>query len=64
MRARLYHEAGFDTLDKIAALEPEELRKKLAEFIEERGFAGIAPTPKEAAHSVTLARALPRLVEY
>ncbi len=63
-RTRLYHEAGFDTLDKIAAVEPEKLRQKLAEFIEKSGFEGIAPTPKEAAHSVALARHLPRLVVY
>lgn len=64
VRAHLYHEAGFDTLEKIAAMEPEALRQKLVEFIEKSGFDGVPPTPKEAAHTVALARHLPRLVEY
>jgi hypothetical protein len=64
VRARLFHNAGLDTLDKIAALEPEQVRQALVEYIERTGFPGIPSTPKEAAHSVTLARYLPRLVEY
>jgi len=64
IRARLFHNAGLDTLDKIAAKEPEQVRQVLIEYIERIGFPGIPPTPKEAAHSVTLARYLPRLVEY
>ena len=64
VRARLFHNAGLDTIDKIAALEPEEVRKILIEYIERTGFPGIPSTPKEATHSVMLARYLPRLVEY
>jgi hypothetical protein len=64
IRARLFHEAGLDTLDKIAALEPETVRQILTEYIDRSGFPGIPSTPKEAAHSVVLARYLPRLVEY
>jgi hypothetical protein len=32
--------------------------------VEATGFPGIAPTPKEAAFTVTAARALPRIVEW
>lgn len=64
IRARLFHEAGLDTLDKIAALEPEAVCQKLIQFIARKGFPGIPPTPKEAVHSVIVARHLPRLVEY
>lgn len=64
VRARLFHNAGLDTLDKIAAMEPEEVRTILIEYIDRTGFPGIPSTPKEAAHSVMLARYLPRLVEY
>jgi len=56
IRARLFHNAGLDTLDKIAALEPEQVRQVSIE--------GIPSTPKEAAHSVMLAPYLPHLVEY
>lgn len=64
VRARLFHNAGLDTLEKIAALQPEEVREIQIEYIERTGFPGIPSTPKEAAHSVILARYLPRLVKY
>jgi hypothetical protein len=63
-RARLYYDGGFDTLDKIAASDPEELRAALAAFIEHTGFEGIAPLPKETQSTVASAQTLPRIVEY
>ena len=64
VRARLYHEAGFDTIDKMAACNPEEMRKILVDFIQKMGFKGIPPTPGEAKHTVTMAKYLKRLVQY
>ncbi len=64
IRARLYYDAGADTLDKLASWDPEELRVMLLAFVEETGFDGIAPLPKEAANAVATARRLPRLVSY
>lgn len=64
IRARLYYEAGTDTLEKIADWEPEALREMLIEFVEKTGFEGIAPLPKEAQHTVEKARQLPKIVEY
>ena len=32
VRARMYHDTGFDTLDKMAACDPAKLHKSLAEF--------------------------------
>jgi hypothetical protein len=64
VRARLFHDAGLDTLDKIAACEPEEVRRIQIEYIERTGFPGIPSTPREAANSVRMARYLPRIVEY
>ncbi len=64
IRARLYHDAGVDTLEKLAAWEPEALQERLAEFVERTGFDGIAPLPKEAAGAVAQARKLPQAVEY
>jgi hypothetical protein len=64
VRARLYHEASLDTLDKMAAIEPEELRQKLVVFVEHTGFDGIPPTPKEVANTVAMASHLPRIVGY
>jgi len=64
IRARLYYDAGIDTLDKLAGWEPEALRLYLVEFIEKTGFEGAAPLPKEVVNTVNDAKRLPRLVEY
>lgn len=64
VRARLYHEAGLDTIDKMAACDSAEIRKILADFIRKTGFKGIPPTPGEAQHTVTMAKYLKRLVQY
>lgn len=64
IRARLYYDAGFDTLDKIAAQDPEEMRSAIQQFVQRTGFDGIAPLPKEALHTVEAARKLPRLVTF
>ena len=64
IRARLYYEAGLDTLQKIAACDSEELRKKSANCIKKTGFKGIPPTPKEAQHTVDMAKYLKKYVEY
>ncbi len=63
-RARLYLDAGLDTMDRIAESSPEEIRQKLSEFIDRTGFDGSAPPIFEAAFSIKLARYLPRIVEY
>jgi hypothetical protein len=64
IRARLYHEAGLDTIDKMAACDSEEMRKILTDFIQKTGFSGIPPTPGEAKNTATMAKYLKRLVEY
>ena len=63
VRARLYHDAGL-TPEIIAEWEPEALRAMLVAWVEERGFDGIAPLPKEVQHLVEDARKLPTLVIY
>ena len=64
VRARLYHEAGFDTIDQMAACDPSEMRQRLADFIKKTGFKGIPPTPGEAQNTVTMAKYLKRIVQY
>jgi hypothetical protein len=63
-RARLYYDAGLDTLDKIAKWDPEEMQHMFVEFVERTEFDGAPPTPSEAAFAVKLAKYLPRIVEY
>lgn len=64
VRARLYLEAGIDTLEKAAACDPEALRRELVEFVERTGFEGLAPLPKEVQHFVRTAGELPKIVQY
>ncbi len=64
VRARLYYDAGIDTVEKIAALGPDELRAKVIQFIEESGFEGILTTPAEAKYTLEKARKLPRIIKY
>jgi hypothetical protein len=64
IRARLYCDAGVDTLEKMAQWDPKQLRAMLIEFVERTGFEGIAPLPKEARNAVKTAGELPRMVEY
>jgi predicted flap endonuclease-1-like 5' DNA nuclease len=63
-RARLFFDAGLDTMDKIAEWDPEEMRQTLIEFVDPTEFDGTPSTPSEAAFTVKLAKYLPRIVEY
>lgn len=64
VRARLYYDAGIDTVEKIAALEPEELREIVVDYVDESGFDGIPTLPAEAQFTVEKARQLTSIVEY
>lgn len=64
VRARLYYDAGVDTVEKLAAWEPEALQAMLAEWVARTGFDGIAPLPKEVRNGIAAARRLPKVVEY
>ena len=64
IRARLYYDAGVNTLEKLAEWDPSELRAMMTGFVERTGFDGIAPLPKEAASAVATAKRLPKIVEY
>jgi hypothetical protein len=64
IRARLYYEAGVDTVKKLAACEAESLLKMTTEFVERSGFPGIAPLPKEVSSTIESAKRLPNIVEW
>ena len=64
VRARLYYEAGLDTLEKMAVYDAEELRKISTEYINKSNFKGFPPTPKEAENTVNMAKYLKKYVEY
>ena len=56
IRARLYYDAGVDSIEKLAKWDPKELRVMIIKFVEETGFEGIAPLPKEAESTVAEAK--------
>jgi hypothetical protein len=61
--AWLYYEAGIDTLDKLAAADPDQLRNRLAGD-PERIPHGMPPPPREIRRTVEQARQMIRIVEY
>lgn len=63
IRARLYHDAGFDTVETLAGSEVEDVLRITQEFVRETGFDGIAPLPAEVSFTIKTARSLPVLVE-
>jgi hypothetical protein len=62
VRARLYHDAGLDTWEKIASLDAHELIDVCTHFVKATSFPGIPLTAKEAAFTVSAAKTLPRIV--
>ncbi len=64
IRARLYLDAGIDTVEMMSHLETEEMLSLVTEFVERTGFDGIPPLPAEVRYSIAKARSLPKLVAY
>lgn len=64
IRARLYYDAGVDTVEKMAEWTPEKLQACLVEYVKKTGFNGIAPLPKEIRNTIETAKRLPKIVEY
>lgn len=64
IRARLYYAAGVDSVEKMARWEPEALRLMMTLYVEQTGFPGIPPLPKEVSSTIANAQKLPRVVEY
>jgi predicted flap endonuclease-1-like 5' DNA nuclease len=64
IRARLYYDAGIDTVETIAGLEPDELREIVVDYVARSGFDGLPTLPAEAEFTVEKARNLPSIVEY
>jgi hypothetical protein len=63
IRARLYLDAGVDSIETMADWEPEELRRMVSDYVKATGFDGSPPLPKEVSSTVANARKLPKVVE-
>jgi predicted flap endonuclease-1-like 5' DNA nuclease len=64
IRARLYYDAGVDTVEAMARWDPDDLLKMMAEYVERSGFNGIAPLPREVGSTIATARRLSKVVQY
>ena len=64
IRARLYLEAGIGSIEDLAQRDPDELLETTSKFVEETGFEGIPPLPKEVKSGIAKAKRLPLVVEY
>ncbi len=64
IRARLYYDAGMDTLEKLAGSDPQQLRLELAAFVQRTGFEGIPPLLKELENTVRRAQELEKIVDF
>jgi hypothetical protein len=63
-RARLFYDAGFDTLDKIAAKDIDGLMNDIDNYIKKTGFSGRGVSISEAKHTISMAEFLQRIIEY
>jgi hypothetical protein len=51
-------------VEKIASLEPDELRTIVADYVARSGFEGIPTLPAEAQYTIEKTKGLPKIVEY
>jgi hypothetical protein len=62
IRARLYYDAGIDSVEKMADWEPEALRIVVTKYVEQMGFNGMPPLPKEVSSTIANAKKLPKII--
>jgi len=61
--SRLYYNAGLDSALKVAQFEPKELYEFFKKFVEESGWVGMVPNPKDLMHNINNAKQLEKIVE-
>ena len=61
--SRLYYDAGLDSPAKIAKFEPNQLHAFFVKFVQESGWDGMIPNPKDLVSNVRSARKLTKVVE-
>ncbi|MHA1592916.1 MAG: DUF4332 domain-containing protein [Candidatus Heimdallarchaeaceae archaeon] len=62
--SRLYHDSGLVSPLKVAKFKPEELYMHFKKFVEETGWDGMIPNPKDLVWNVKSAKSLKQIVEY
>lgn len=64
VRARLYCDAGIDSVEKMAQWDADRFREFISAYIESSGFDGAVPLPKEIQYTIDEARKLKPVLEY
>lgn len=64
IRARLYYEAGIQTVSDFKKWDPETLTEYLKKWVKNNNFNGIAPLPKEIKFTIRKASKLDTIIEY
>lgn len=64
LRARLYLDAGIDTIKKIATWSPEDLKKHLDDHAKKTGISKMGVLFAEATSAISLANYLPKIVDF
>ncbi|MFW6196581.1 MAG: DUF4332 domain-containing protein [Thermoplasmatota archaeon] len=64
IRAKLYYDAGVDTVEKIAQWDPTEFREMIEEYVKNSDFPGEPTLQKEAEFTVDFAKKLPKKVKF
>lgn len=64
IRAKLYYDAGVDTVENIAGWDPTEFREMMEEYVENSDFPGEPTLQKEADFTVDFAKKLPKKVKF
>ncbi|UYP01364.1 DUF4332 domain-containing protein [Oceanotoga sp. DSM 15011] len=62
IRATLYFDSGFDTLEKISKQDPLEMKNKINEYIKDKNISKSPPFPKEITTQITWAKIYPRII--
>ena len=61
--SRLYYNSGLDSPEKVAKFEPDDLYEHFKKYVEESGWDGMIPNPKDLVVNIKGARSLSKIVE-
>lgn len=64
IRARLFFDAGIETVEALSEYQPEELMEVLKHFMAQTDFKGSSPLLESVQGTINMARTLPRLIDY
>ena len=62
IRATLYFDSGFDTLEKISKQDPLEMKNKINEYIKDKNISKSPPFPKEITTQIAWAKVYPKII--